>query len=101
MQCIHMDYTKLNKTIQEIEWLYVQSERSINLINMNLNRFQEICQDLKKLKNREDYTEVDKAIHDVREAVERLKKAAEEKQLFLPSQVQEEQEEERTNPSCQ
>ena len=51
MQCIHItDYTKLNKTIQEIEWLYTQGERSINLINMNLNRFQEICQDLKKLK---------------------------------------------------
>ena len=29
---------------------------------MNLNRFQEICQDLKKLKDREDYTEVNKAI---------------------------------------
>ena len=42
---------------------------SINLINMNLNCFQEICQDLKKLKNRADYTEVYKAIHDVREAV--------------------------------
>ena len=47
------------------------------MINMNLNHFQEICQDLKKLKNREDYTKVHKAIHDVREAVERLKKAAE------------------------
>ena len=38
-----------------------------------MRRFQEIGQDLKKLKNREDYTEIDKAIHDVREAVERLK----------------------------
>ena len=86
MQCIKMDYTKLNKTIQEIEWLYFQGERSINLIDMNLNRFQEICQDI-KLENR-DYTEVDKAIHDIREAVEMLKKAAEEKQLFLPRQVE-------------
>ena len=42
MQCIHMDYTKLNKTIQEIEWLYVQSERSINLINKPLS-FPKIC----------------------------------------------------------
>ena len=54
----------------------------MNWIDMNVNRFQEICQDL-KLKNR-DYTEVDKAIHDVWGAVERLKKAAEEKQLFWP-----------------
>ena len=67
----------------------------MNWINMNINCFQEICQDL-KLKNR-DYTEVDKAIHDVQEAVERVKNTAEEKQLFWTRQVGEE----RTNPSCQ
>ena len=65
---------------------------------MNLNCFQEIRQDL-RLENR-DYTEVDKDVHDVREAIERLKKAAEEKLLFLPRQVV--VEEERINPSsCQ
>ena len=75
---------------------------SINLINMNLNCFQEICQDLKKLKNRADYTEVYKAIHDVREAVWRKAQESNRGETAVLAQAGARgEEEELTNPSCQ
>ena len=86
------DYANPN-TIQHIDWLYFQGERNMNWLVMNIDLFEDVCQDL-KLKNR-DYTEVDNAIHNLREAVERLKNAASGKQLFCPGQA----DPRRTNPS--